>query len=74
LQELIFNPLPLFVFALSFHQVQDKEEGANCSNKTIQSTYGLDPVTRKVDVATVSYTAVKTANFDGRGKSDRLTG
>lgn len=64
-----FSSISIMV-ALGSHQVQAKEEGANrCSNKTVEGSYGFqDTGSRKVDGATVSYDAVRTANFDGSGK------
>lgn len=57
------------LFALSPSHVQAEEGASSCSDKILNGAYGFqDAGTRKVDGATVSYEAVRTANFDGRGK------
>ncbi|MBV8883389.1 MAG: hypothetical protein JO235_05235 [Chroococcidiopsidaceae cyanobacterium CP_BM_RX_35] len=47
---------------------QVKAQGYVCNNATISGNYAYQTVgTRKTDRGTVSYDAVRTANFDGRG-------
>ncbi len=53
---------------LSCPQVKAQEVTSGCNNATISGGYGFqDTGTRKVNGATVSYDAVRTANFDGEG-------
>lgn len=53
----------------SFHQDRAQAQGGSCNNALIEGSYGFqDTGTRKIDGGTVSYTAVRTANFDGTGK------
>lgn len=57
------------LLALSSDPAQARERDNDCSNKTLNGDYGFqDAGTRKADGATVSYDAVRTANFNGRGK------
>lgn len=47
---------------------QSKAEGASCNAAVLSGEYGFQDIgTRKVEGATVSYDAVRTASFDGKG-------